>query len=786
MYLEEILLTARLILTAIVGCFVIGLPAVILGTVFCKRRPNAEDIWFYAPLVGAAVIILICQNLIYVDVTVSRSAILIWGLAAAGWLWVLSSSKRSLLRPVPWPALVLGAVVYLVHASGLLWLGASNYYGYGWGDMFNYVSMAQFFADYSFHSNLSDQGFLVAAQYYKYDRIGQSVLHSFLMFSSGSDAQQSYGSTSFLSPFLMFFGFLTIARRFTLPSLMGYLAATAGALSPTVATIHLECFFSQSICMPFLLLWPAAVGYLVDRPGWRSVLLAGLLMSVISAIYTELFPIILAIGIVCCLVRDVLNLEFVCSRLPESLHAEDRSRRPFVTTFFWLPLAVIVSALVNMGYLRSGLGIFSRTTTGVVLQHLYPWAFKLDGVARLWLGNQVLLQDKWIVTVLVVMTVLMFISIVVSLISAAKHSFSIFFLGLVLLMFVPLGPLLAGNGVQYPYQFYKLLLTISSIHAFWFVAGLAILAGHSIVRQNIANAFAVVFVAVSGCLTLGMTGASAKVSTVATSHRGGANLLIEPDFRCLRNFLGETRDRDVFVLWYDNELYSGGYRSAWIDYFARYNRVRSLIKTTSFHVFSDDEASASIDARFSEQNIQQISSAIVVTWKPIDELKDRLLIGNRLLSVYQARSKEEIRRLIDAAQIMVFRKLRLDVTSDILATDWYPVWTAGPVGSATLLTIKFGEFNEFRYDQWGYPAIRLTPQGECRGKVMSLTVQLMLIDKRLRLTCNGSTQEAQLPLAYSSLPGSGPARFGENDGIALLEGKYPLAVNFPGSVVEIP
>jgi hypothetical protein len=784
MHFGEILLTARVILLALVSCFAIGLPTVVLGVSFCKTRPNAKDLWFYAPLVGAGVIILVCQNLIYVDVVVSQSAILIWALAAAAWLWVLlSSSRRSLLHPVPWPALGLGAAVYLLHASGLLSLGASNYYGYGWGDMFNYVSMAQFFADFTFHSSPSDQGFLSAAHYYKYDRIGQSVLHSFLMFSSGSDAQQSFGSTIFLSPFLMFFGFLTIARRFVLPSAVSHLAALAGALSPTVATIHLECFFSQSMCMPFLLLWPAAVGDLVDRSGWRSALLAGLLASVISAIYTELLPIILAIAIAGSLAKDLSSLKIFRARFPEKLLAGDGSRYPFVTTLFWLPLTAIVGALSNLGYFHSALGIFSRTTTGIVLPSLYPWAFKFEGLARLWLGNQVLLQPKWIVSVLVVVTTLIFISIVLSLVSSAKRSLSVFFLALVLLMFIPLGPLLIGKGVQYPYQFYKLLLTVSSIHAFWFVVGLAIVTSHSIVRQNIAYVFASLLIVVNGFLTFSITGASAKVSTVATSHRGGANLLVDSDFQRLRNFLGETRDRDVLVLWYDNELYSGAYRTAWINYFARHNRVWSLIRTSSGQV---DESAASIDERFSKQNLQQVSSAIVVTWKPLDALKDRLLIGNPLLSVYQVDSQEEIRHLIDEARIMVFRKLRLDATSDTAPARWYPVWVAGAPGSATLLTTKFGEFNEFRYDQWGSPALYLAPQGECRGKVMSLTVQLMLIDKRLRMICNGAEVEAQLPLAYSSFPSRGLARFGASNGITSLEGKYPLEENFPGSVVEMP
>jgi hypothetical protein len=117
----EIILTARVIFVAVASCFLIGLPLVVLGASFCKERPEATDVWCYAPLVGAGFIILACQNLVYVDVSISKSAIFVWATAAVSWIWVLSSpSKRDVLRPVPWPALGLGVAVYLIHASGLL------------------------------------------------------------------------------------------------------------------------------------------------------------------------------------------------------------------------------------------------------------------------------------------------------------------------------------------------------------------------------------------------------------------------------------------------------------------------------------------------------------------------------------------------------------------------------------------------------------------------------------------------------------------------------------------
>ena len=70
--------------------------------------------------------------------------------------------------------------------------------------------------------------------------------------------------------------------------------------------------------------------------------------------------------------------------------------------------------------------------------------------------------------------------------------------------------------------------------------------------------------------------------------------------------------------------------------------------------------------------------------------------------------------------------------------------------------------------------------------MMSLTVQLMLIDKRLRIVCNGAVAEAQLPSTYSSLQNSGSVRFGRSNGITSIGGNDPLEEKFGGSVVEMP
>ena len=121
MQVDEFLLTFRIIAVALTGCFAVGLPAAILGLSHFKTKADAQDLWFYSPLVGAGLVILFCQNLLYLDVPISKSAILVWLLVAAGWTRVLSSkAMRAMLVPVPIAAIGLGVAVYLVHGSGLL------------------------------------------------------------------------------------------------------------------------------------------------------------------------------------------------------------------------------------------------------------------------------------------------------------------------------------------------------------------------------------------------------------------------------------------------------------------------------------------------------------------------------------------------------------------------------------------------------------------------------------------------------------------------------------------
>jgi hypothetical protein len=780
--------TGRVITVATIGGFAIGVPLIVLGASALGLKPNSRAIWFYAPLAGSGTIILVCQNLLYLDVPVVHSAVLVWLGAAIGWGLVLGAARfRSVLLPLPTIEFGLGLAVYLVHASGLLVLGASHYYGYGWDDMFNYVAQAQFFADWPFHNADITPRFLRAAHLYKQDRIGQSVLHAFMLVSSRTDAQQSFGATILLSPYLTYYALRAMGDRLGMSRLSACIAATAGGLTPAIATIHLECFFSQAMCLPFIYLWPIAVGWLTWAPSWRSALVTGLLLAVIASIYSELVPILVSVAAVCAATSEMLSINVIRSRLPIWVVTSGKTY-PGATTF-WLLVALVLAVISNPGFTQSAFTIMSRTLPGEVLAVIYPWAFKFEGLARLWVGDQVTLQPVWI-GIFSILTVALIASNLVTLgIHLVRH-FSGFFLALVLLMLVPAGPLVLGKGMNFGYQFYKLLLIVAPLHVFWLLAG----AGHwarllsegifrRVPRYTVEVAgysFAVAFAVVGAVLVFNITFASSKAETVATTHRGGAYLMIDPDMQRVKDILSAARGRDVYLLWRDDDLYLGSFRTAWLEYAARYNDVFPLMATISVHT---DPLAATFTERLAKHDLSHASNTLVVSWKASDELRDHLLYASSRIFVYEGISSTQLKSMIDASVLTIKRNLELRA-SETRADRWYPIWVAGRPSGATLLTINFGAVNHFRYDHWGYPAVHLDPGGDCRNKSISLQIEVNPLDKRIRLVCNGVSTEAELPVAETLLGAIGPDRFGVSPIISQLEGKYPLDPVFPGAIVE--
>lgn len=113
---------------AIGALMLVGLPLV-AGFVHFSRSndPTPEMLWAAAPFAGLAAIVLIAQNLLYLDVRLPVATGLLWLATVLAWVWLLSSGKaRSTLTPVPIPLLALSLAVYVLHGLGLFALGAAD------------------------------------------------------------------------------------------------------------------------------------------------------------------------------------------------------------------------------------------------------------------------------------------------------------------------------------------------------------------------------------------------------------------------------------------------------------------------------------------------------------------------------------------------------------------------------------------------------------------------------------------------------------------------------------
>src|SRR5262245_46317583 len=200
-----------------ISIFFVGIP---FNWLLHGRTWPGEQAWLEAPFLGIAAIILLLQNLVYLDLPIRYTAPLIWIGGLAGWFWMYRRKQISaVFATLPRTLFCTALAVYLLHGLGLLIIGARFYMGRAWGDQYNYTALAQFLADERFSMSLSEVGhrpYLATALNFKSDRIGQSVLHSFFAISSLQEAKTLFEPTILLSVALIVFAVYGLGRRFGL------------------------------------------------------------------------------------------------------------------------------------------------------------------------------------------------------------------------------------------------------------------------------------------------------------------------------------------------------------------------------------------------------------------------------------------------------------------------------------------------------------------------------------------------------------------------------------------
>jgi hypothetical protein len=552
--------TVWCIVVVLGGLFWIGMPVQwLLGC----RQPLDEDAWLQAPLLGMAAIVLVLQNLVYLDWPIAQTAWIPWVAGLIGWVWFLGSgSLRASIRTVP--ACLLGAagLLYLVHGVGLLVVGARYYVAEGWLDQFHYVSLAHFFHHFPFSMTLEEIGAtpcLAPAITLKGDRIGQSMLHAFFVASSDTSARTMFEPLILLSPALTLLAMYCLGRRLGLDSWRALATAVAVGLLPALTALHLEGFLSHALALPLLLLFPVALDDLHTRPGATTFARAALLLAAAAAIYTEFVPLLGALMVV--------SLGTLLLSAP----------RPWGVAAYYLPLAA-APILLNPGLLGHLRVIVLRAQAEGACADTYPWALTIEGWGRLWLGDLAVVKSPTLTTLVRVFAVGLAGLAYLGLIRAwqtgrrsvgdapgecqPRRSLALL-TSIVGLAVVPL--LVLARDDKHPYQVYKLLIAVSPL----LVLGLALLATADGERSGWRRLLAPLPIA--AVLLAGAAGTLEMVLQTCSSkprERSWSALMHGPDLRELQDRLEALSPRDVVI------AHPHPYIANWLAYLARQHRVR--------------------------------------------------------------------------------------------------------------------------------------------------------------------------------------------------------------------
>jgi hypothetical protein len=270
-----------------------------------KRSPARLEEFVLCGVGGLCGCWLLLQDLVCVGMRIAWSAWLGAAIAALGLVGVLrriAASRRTtrIGRRPHW--LVPAGVVLLVfgfQASGVLYWGRGDYYGYARQDQLTYVEIAQFLIEKPFATEYKDVGlhpWMVKAIDMKRWRIGQSVADAYVAVLTGTDSEGAYGTTSVIFVALVSLSVLALLRSLGAGPAMACLGGIWAGIIPAITQDHLDGFFPQVstlFCLPAIIL---AVR-VANRDFRFGLVSAALLLTFLFGSYCEVFPIGLALAL---------------------------------------------------------------------------------------------------------------------------------------------------------------------------------------------------------------------------------------------------------------------------------------------------------------------------------------------------------------------------------------------------------------------------------------------------------------------------------------------------------
>lgn len=437
---------------------IFGLP---LAWLLRGRGPLDREGWLLAPYLGLGALVLVLQNLVYSDVPVARATPFVWLAAAGLWAFFLRAGGwRAARAALPARALLVALAVFALQGAALLATGPQRWVGRLWDDQYGYTSMAQFFRDerysltvgeigqraYLFRTLRPSMGRFAVPVTLKENRIGQSMLQAFLAASLGRDAKPLFGPLAVLGAPLLALTLVLLAGRLGLPPPLALLAGALGGLLPALTALQVESFLSHALVLGCFPAWLVALDDLGRRSNPGRLAAATLLLSFGFSDYCEMWAAFLALGLLVLGARGLLE------------------RRLLPALRDW-GLVVLLTLLAHLRFVPRFFFFQQIAATEGTHRAIYPWAYQLEGLARLWLGDLAPLGGPLAAGAGLALTTLGALGL--ALWSTTERGRLPLALGALALGLGALPLRLTG---QHPYQFYKTLLTGAPVLALGLVA----------------------------------------------------------------------------------------------------------------------------------------------------------------------------------------------------------------------------------------------------------------------------------------------------------------------------
>jgi hypothetical protein len=563
--------------------------AVVLGSVLAVgipvcwllggRRPLDESSWVKVPFLGIGAVTLLLQNLVYLDLPVGKTTLFFWLAVALLWVWFWRSGQvgASLAQCPRW-VFAAALAVYLLHGLGLFILGVGTYLGRGWPDTYNYTAMAQFVMTDQFNTPLTEihhRPYLFTALLLRDERLGQSVLQAFFTASAASSVKTMFEPTILLSPALIVLAIYSLGRRFGHARTATLVTGLAAGLLPGVSMVHLESFLSQALGIPFLLVFPVLLDEVGECVSWKGLMAGAVVIAATTSIYTEYWVILTVLTVL---------------MLGAAVWAGQSAGKMLGC----LTVLALAPFLLNIGFTPFFAKVFLRLG-GAMFGGLYPWAFQVEGLLRVWVGDLAERPGRMASLGIRVFglgaTALGYFGLANACLGRLHfgrtnkqngdqpYSFALS-LGVFSLALLPL--LVLAKDSEHPYQLYKLLQTVCPL----LVVGLALVcvpsplspvriefSGWSYWRNYLPFAPAMVLLGV--VLAAGGLG-TAKMALQSTSPvlglRHHAPILYDPDVQQIAKHLEKMRGANILICQKGGDFLSN-LTNAWLAYAARNNRV---------------------------------------------------------------------------------------------------------------------------------------------------------------------------------------------------------------------